>query len=166
MTNKIKPPSTIALKDIITPNLTLYDQDNNQKKRKILEKISQLAAKQNPDLNPMEILEALIKRERIGSTAVGHGVALPHARISGIEHPLCIVLALKNAINFSDDSKSPNEIDLVDIIFSLLVPTDATELHLKLLAALNEKLQSKAYRDRLRQANTDQALYESAISNE
>jgi len=143
------------------PELTLCNVSGNLNKKQLLEKISLIVHEVNHDIRYQEILNVLQQRERLGSTAIGHGVAIPHGRVSTLEHPLCVLISLEKAIEFD-----PSELIAVDIVFGLLVPENADEEHLKILATLAEQLKSKSYRERLRGAKTSSELYHAAISNE
>lgn len=91
------------------------------------------------------IFDRLAEREQLGSTALGHGVALPHARIEGIERPVGALLTLASGVDFDAPDGAA-----VDLVFGLLVPADEPDEHLKILAALAERLADDALRARLR----------------
>lgn len=99
-------------------------------------------------------VDALIERENLGPTAVGHGVALPHARISGLKN-LCGVFALlEKPLEMSAADREP-----VDLVFALFAPEDAGVEHLKALAVISRTLKEQSVRAKLR-ANADaSALY-------
>ena len=110
----------------------------NSKKR-ILEIISGIAAKNNADIDEATVLSALMARERMGSTGIGNGIALPHGRLAGLEKVIAIVVTTTPAINFDAIDNKP-----VDIFFTLLVPQEQTDGHLQtlwLLASLAIKRQ-------------------------
>ena len=125
----------------------------NSKKR-ILEYISELAHQQLPDVGKHVILDALMTREKLGSTGIGKGIAIPHGRVQGIEQILAMVLVSEQPIAFEAIDKQP-----VDIFVAFIVPEGNNEEHLKTLAAIAEKLQDKSFCKQLRHAKTDQELY-------
>ena len=125
----------------------------NSKKR-IIEFISQLAHEQLPQLSQQEILDALLAREKLGSTGIGRGIAIPHGRMSGIESPLAIILVSETPINFDAIDNRP-----VDLFIALIVPDGDSQLHLKTLATIADKLNDKDFCKQLRSAKTDQDLY-------
>ncbi|HXY21874.1 MAG TPA: PTS sugar transporter subunit IIA [Burkholderiaceae bacterium] len=92
------------------------------------------------------VAPALLHRERIGSTALGHGVALPHARVTGLERILPMYLRLRSAIPFDAPDGS-----LVTDVLVLLVPKIATQEHLDVLAQASQMLSDRSFRDRLHQ---------------
>ena len=126
----------------------------NSKKR-ILEFISQLAHERLPHLSQQDILSALFNREKLGSTGIGRGIAIPHGRMSGAQEPLALILVSEQPINFDAIDNRP-----VDIFVALIVPDGDSQLHLKTLATIADKLNDKEFCKQIRSAKTDQALYQ------
>jgi PTS system nitrogen regulatory IIA component len=126
--------------------------DNCRSKKSILEKLSQLLSKSS-GINVNEIFTELYEREKLGSTSVGNGVALPHARIKGVEHPFVSIIILDNPIDFDNI----DNLD-VDIIVCLIVPYEETENHLALLSNLSEILDQISNRKKLRSARNSQQI--------
>ena len=105
------------------------------------------------NLSSETIYRALLAREKLGSTAIGEGIAIPHCRINDCAVPAGCLVTLQEPIDFgSADGQD------VDIIFVLLVPEEATEAHLKLLAALARSFSNAEVRDRVRQTQDPEAL--------
>lgn len=146
------------LSKILSPDLTLCFASNLTSKKQVLEKISSMVHDIDHAIKYQEVLGILQQRERLGSTAIGHGVAIPHGRVPNLDHPMCVLITLEKAVEFD-----PAETVAVDLIFGLLVPQESTEEHLQILATLSEKLQSKDYREKLRNATTNDDLYHAAI---
>ncbi|ALQ07186.1 MULTISPECIES: PTS IIA-like nitrogen regulatory protein PtsN [Pseudoalteromonas] len=126
----------------------------NSKKR-ILEFISQLAHDKLPYLSQQDILSALMNREKLGSTGIGRGIAIPHGRMSGAEEPLALVLVSETPINFDAIDNRP-----VDIFVALIVPDGDNQQHLKTLATIADKLNNKDFCKQLRSAKSDTELYQ------
>jgi PTS system nitrogen regulatory IIA component len=95
------------------------------------------------------VFRALWRREKSGSTALGHGIAIPHARLPGITHPLVLFVRTKVSIPFGAPDRRP-----VSAFFVILVPEHANEEHLRILATVSEMLSDEGFRDRL-EAATD-----------
>lgn len=150
----------IRLSKILSPDLTLCKLGMVQNKKQALEEISRLVYEVDHAIKYQETLEVLQQRERLGSTALGHGIAVPHGRIPHLDNPICVLMTLEKAIEFD---ASNNE--SVDIIFGLLVPEKANDTHLEILSALVSKLKTATYRDKLRLATTNEALYQAALEN-
>ncbi|CAA0352549.1 PTS fructose transporter subunit IIA [Alteromonas marina] len=120
----------------------------NSKKR-ILEIIADIAAKQNENIDQATVLNSLMARERMGSTGIGNGIALPHGRLPGLEKVIAIVVTSTPAIDFDALDEKP-----VDIFFALLVPEEQTEGHLQTLATVAGKLSDKETIKAIRRATT------------
>ena len=129
----------------------------NSKKR-ILEIIADIAAKQNENIDQATVLNSLMARERMGSTGIGNGIALPHGRLPGLEKVIAIVVTSTPAIDFDALDEKP-----VDIFFALLVPEEQTEGHIQTLATVAGKLSDKETIKAIRRATTSDDIL-SALS--
>jgi len=114
-------------------------------KKRLLEVLGELLASGSSVLSPEAVFEHLLERERLGSTGLGHGIALPHARMKEIESPLGAFARLREGVEFDSIDERP-----VDLAFALLVPQSANELHLQLLSGLAAKLSDPRLRESLR----------------
>ncbi len=123
-------------------------------KKKALEAVSELLASGGSMLTPEAIYEQLLERERLGSTGLTHGIALPHARMMGLTQPTGAFLRLHQGIDFDALDDQP-----VDLIFALLVPESSTQDHLDLLAKLAGMFKEACLCEQIRQAEeVDQIL--------
>ena len=112
-------------------------------------------------LSSETIYRALLAREKLGSTAIGEGIAIPHCRINECSEAAGCLVTLQEPIDYgSADGQD------VDIIFVLLVPEEATEAHLKLLAALARSFSNAEVRDRVRQTQDPEALKQLLLSGD
>lgn len=127
----------MIISDIISLDRTECAVDCQSKKR-IFEVISELAVKSNPNLDSSDVLMAMLNRERMGSTGIGNGIAIPHGRIDGIEDIIAIIVTSEQPIQFDAIDDKP-----VDIFFALLVPTEQTQEHLETLSSIARKLSDK-----------------------
>jgi nitrogen PTS system EIIA component len=100
------------------------------------------------------VLDALVAREQAGSTGVGEGVAVPHARVAGLERMRGLFLRLESPVDFDAIDGAP-----VDLIFALFTPPDAGSEHLRSLARVARMLRQKELRQQLRQARTPDAIH-------
>jgi PTS system nitrogen regulatory IIA component len=142
--------------DILAPNRILQGVEISSKKR-ALELLSEILAGSDPELGQGEVFSSLLNRERLGSTGLGHGVALPHGRLANCRRPYGALLQLQTPIDFDAVDGAP-----VDLLFSMVVPEDATEEHLQLLAQLAEMFDDVEFCARLRKA--DQAGLQQLIA--
>ncbi|GAB3475408.1 PTS IIA-like nitrogen regulatory protein PtsN [Azotobacter salinestris] len=144
----------IRLEDILTPGRSLVNVPGGSKKR-ALEYIAALVAREMPDLDQQTIFESLIAREKLGSTGFGNGIAIPHCRLPGCPAPISVLLRLDAPIDFDAIDAAP-----VDLLFVLLVPEAATDEHLQLLRQIASMLDRSEVRERLRQVESSEALYQ------
>lgn len=111
------------------------------------------AAAQALGLNEVRAFETLLEREALGSTGLGGGVAVPHARIEGMSSVRGLFLRLETPVAFDAVDDRP-----VDLIFALFAPPKAGAEHLRALAAVSRSLRSPELREKLRQARTIDAV--------
>ena len=116
-------------------------------KKSLFEKLSFIFSNDKPSQSIL--FDAFIKREALGSTALGYGVAIPHIRTSSVSQPQLCIIQLKTPINFDADDKRP-----VDIIFAIVAPETGVNNHLNLLAECSRLLVQKSVREQIRQAKT------------
>jgi PTS system nitrogen regulatory IIA component len=147
-------PSTLT--DILTPGRTVCHAAGGSKKR-LFETIARLISEDQPALPYPEIFSHLIARERLGSTGLGKGIAIPHCRINHCPRPLGSLLTLEEAIAFDAPDGQP-----VDLLFVLLVPEEAQQEHLDILAHVAGLFSQDAFCQALRQAGDADALYRAA----
>lgn len=148
----------MQLSDIITPERIATQVQASSKKR-VLETISNLiAAHSDTALDAGEIFDSLIARERLGTTAIDHGVALPHGRVKNSTETLGAFVQLSEGV----DCDALDRED-VRLMFALLVPEESTEEHLQLLARLAAMFSDAELREQLRTAPDSQALYDLLI---
>ncbi|QLE86954.1 MULTISPECIES: PTS IIA-like nitrogen regulatory protein PtsN [Shewanella] len=143
----------MELSTILRPECTTCATPGS--KKKVLELISDLAAVQYPTLSSQEIFESLLAREKMGSTGIGNGIAIPHGRLSNIEYPVAVLVKCAEPIAFDSIDNQP-----VDILFALLVPSDQCEQHLSTLSCMAEKLNDKFILKQLRKSHDEAELYQ------
>lgn len=148
----------MQITEILTPERTRCGVPGGSKKR-VLEYLSNFLAEQDELADPGVLFEQLLARERLGSTGIGEGVAIPHCRLPGLDQTTGILFKLDEAVDFDAIDGDP-----VDLVFALVVPEEDCEEHLKTLASIAEMLQDPAQRARLRSSNSDSALYQAATA--
>ena len=141
------------LPDGILESSRISIADPASSKKRILEQAAQLLAGNAEEPNAEQVFERLLERERLGSTGLAGGVALPHARVPGLDHSRGAFLQLATPVEFDALDDQP-----VDLIFALLVPEQATEEHLQLLAKLAAMFNEEPLRERLREAEAEEAM--------
>ena len=122
-------------------------------KKNVLDELSKLAEK-DIKIDSRILLEALTKREKLGSTAVGNGIAIPHANCPDIDKPKVFVALLSNSLDFNANDDQP-----VDIIFLLLAPDNSGSEHLQALALVSRLLRNKELTTKLRGCKNTESAY-------
>jgi len=140
-----------SLSDLLLPN-AIVARARWQGKKQVLSEMSGMMARAL-GLDPREVHEAVLERERLGSTGVGEGVAIPHARIESLARPVGGFVRLLEAADFEAIDERP-----ADLIFMLLAPTDAGADHLRALARAARLFRQERIRDALRAAQTEEAV--------
>ena len=140
------------INDMLSSDAMLINFDGTSKKQ-VLEELSKIAEKKL-EINPRTLLESLTKREKLGSTAVGNGIAIPHANVSNIEKPYVFVSTLINGLDFNSSDDQP-----VDIVFLLIAPDNNGSENLQALALISRLLRNNELTTKLRGCkNTESAL--------
>ena len=147
----------MQLAQFLTPERTFCNALSTSKKR-LLEDMAQFISDDVPALNANEIYSQLLNRERLGSTGIGDGVAIPHCRVSNCSGIVGALITLKTPIDFEAMDDGP-----VDIVFALIAPEEGHDEHLKALAAIAERLNNPDFRDQLRAAEDRESLFRAAV---
>lgn len=149
--------STVNIDAIISPALTRCSVAGSSKKR-VLEYVAHLVADHFSFLDENALFNNLICRERLGSTGIGQGIAIPHCRLENCDRVIGALITLDEKVPFDSIDNQP-----VDLLFVLIVPQEATSEHLELLSQLAQKFNNQAYCDSLRRCQSDSELYEAAM---
>ena len=134
--------------DAVIPSLRV------RAKKPLLQELAAQAARHLPGLDEREIFETLLQRERLGSTGIGEGVAIPHGKLPRLAGLFGLVARLDKPIDFDSIDGQP-----VDVAFLLLAPENAGADHLKALAQVARILREPGILDRIRSARDGNALY-------
>lgn len=145
--------TSLTIDNILAPELALCRVPASSKKR-VLEYIAEQIHHRDETLSETQIFNNLIGRERLGSTGIGQGIAIPHCRLEGLDHVVGVLLTLEESVEFDAIDNQP-----VDLVFALVVPKEATSEHLELLSQLAEKFNERSFCDRLRQSEDANTLY-------
>lgn len=129
--------------DLLSSDRVLLDVDLSCSKQ-AFRTVSEMAAA-TLGLDKRVVMEALLERERLGTTGVGDGISIPHSRLEALQHPYGIFLRLKNPIDMDAVDSKP-----VDLMFVLLAPQDANADHLKALARIARVMRSPDNQQTLR----------------
>ena len=146
------------VRSFLSQHRTRCGVEANSKKR-ALEVLSLIISEDQPTLNADEIFINLTARERLGSTGLGLGIAIPHCRLGSCSSTIGALVTLPTPIDYESIDGQP-----VDILFALVVPEEAHEAHLQTLAAIAERLNDPDFLKTLRQADDNESLFAAAIS--
>ncbi|VAX11926.1 PTS IIA-like nitrogen-regulatory protein PtsN [hydrothermal vent metagenome] len=143
----------MQLSDLLSEDRIVCEVDTHSKKR-ALEALSQLLAQDQVYVTSGDIFDSLLSRERLGSTGIGYGVAIPHGRVKNTRQASGAFIRLKEGVDFDAIDRQP-----VDLIFALLVPEESTDEHLAILSELASLFNEQSFRDSLRQARDKDEIY-------
>lgn len=144
----------IEFESILSPSCTHVGVDARSKKG-VLEHACECLADAFPEIEPRRLLEGLLARERLGSTGLGEGVAIPHCRFDRCDAPMACFLKTREGIDFD----GPDD-QLVDLLFVLAVPLHEQRIHLEILGALARAFDDPGNLASLRRAATDRDLFD------
>ena len=137
----------MKLSEFIYKNSIFIDVQADSQKN-VFKILGNTFSKKNKDLSSL-IIEKLNERERLGSTSVGNGIAIPHTKVDGIKETQVIFLKLKSGVDFSaPDGKK------IDLIFSIIAPENSESDHLLILSSISNYIKKKEKVDRLRGSAT------------
>jgi len=143
----------IELSDLLNPGAVVLDLKAGSK-RQALRALAERSAAAN-GLEPAPVLEALLEREKLGTTGIGDGLAIPHAKLEGLDRMVGVFARLETPISFDALDDEP-----VDLVFLLLAPTTAAADHLKALARVARVFRDSELCAALRQAGNPSAAFD------
>ena len=138
----------MKISQLLSPERVVIGANVSSKKR-LLEQLADLLVIGDSGLDSAEVFNSLLARERLGATALGHGVALPHGRLNGLDSTLAAFIHAGQGVDFdAPDGRG------VDLVFALAVPEQAADEHLELLAQLAGLCRDPVQREALRAAQS------------
>lgn len=138
---------------LLIPENILLDAESTSKKR-VFERVA-LLFENSHQIARSQVFDSLFAREKLGSTGLGQGVAIPHGRVKNLRDGIAAFIKTEHPIPFDSPDGQP-----VNLIFVLLVPERATDVHLQLLAELAQMFSDKAFREQLQRNNDTLSIYE------
>ncbi|MEM9733522.1 MAG: PTS IIA-like nitrogen regulatory protein PtsN [Pseudomonadota bacterium] len=142
----------MELDEIISPEAVLANLKPGSKKQ-LLQELANVAARM-VKRDPQEVFETLLDRERLGSTGVGNGVAIPHGKIAGLERIMGVFARLPQPVDFDALDDQP-----VDIVFMLLAPEGSGADHLKALSRIARVLRNQATVSSIRKTDDPDGIF-------
>jgi len=147
--------SDVLAKEFIMPELV------STEKRELLDEMSGNISELVGGLDREELLEVLLEREKLGSTGIGHGVAIPHAKIKGIERVIVSMGISGNGVDFQSMDDKP-----VHIFFLIIAPEQSSAAHLKVLSGISRLLKDAAFRNKLMKAESRDDIYNTIVEED
>lgn len=138
----------------ILPKEAISIQLSSRDSGAVLRELAQLLHRADPSLNPETIFTVLQEREKLGSTGIGSGVAIPHGKLAGAKRILACFGRSREGVDFQSQDGEP-----AYLFFALIAPENAAGMHLKALAKLSRLLKDGGFRDRLLAADSSEEIY-------
>ena len=139
--------------DILDPDAILPDMQATSK-QEALEELAAVVVKRHPAIDHGRLVEVLLEREELGSTAIGEGIAIPHGKLPGISSVVAVFGRSLRGVEFDSLDGNPTR-----LFFLLVAPEDSAGVHLKALARISRLLKDRDFRARLLEAPTREALF-------
>ncbi len=147
--------SDVLSKEFIMPNLEACE------KRELLDEMAENISDLVGGLDREDLLEVLLEREKLGSTGIGHGVAIPHAKLKGIERIVVAMGMSKNGVDFQSMDDKP-----VHIFFLIIAPEQSSAVHLKVLAGISRLLKDAAFRTKLMKVESRDDIFNAIVEED
>jgi len=141
--------SDIIEEDYIIPELKAND------KRGVLEELTEMITVREPSIDKMALVKVLVDRERLGSTGIGDGVAIPHGKLNGVKQPIISFGRSKQGLDFDSMDGQP-----AYLFFLIVAPENSSGFHLQVLAKIEKILKSSVFRKKLMDADSRIELYQ------
>ena len=143
----------MKITDILSPKLVIPEL-RSREKPELLGEMSGYLAGQHSEINSDTLTAVLAERERLGSTAIGDGIAIPHGKIAGVDRIIGLFGRHPEGVDFDSLDGRPTH-----LFFVLVAPEDSASLHLKALARVSRLLKDPAFRERLIKAADDAEIF-------
>lgn len=147
--------SELIDEDTLLPELKAKD------KKEVLEELVDALVRREPSIDKKALVKVLLERERLGSTGIGDGVAIPHGKFHGISHPIITLGRSRKGIDFESMDGEP-----AFLFFLLVAPENSASIHLKALARIAKILKNSSFRKVLMEAAGKRELYQMIIQND
>ena len=150
----------MKLSEILNPDNIIPDLRAKDKKG-VLEELVDVIVSHDPSLDKGSLVKVLLERERLGSTGIGDGIAIPHGKFRGLKHPVISFGRSLEGLDFDSMDGQP-----AFLFFLLVAPENSASIHLKALAKISKILKNSSFRNVLMQASSSKELYQTIIQND
>jgi PTS system nitrogen regulatory IIA component len=145
----------------LLPRGAIRSELHGQTKIEILKELTDLLGEQKGNIGIDKIVEVLLEREKLGSTGIGDGVAIPHGKLPGISNVLLSFGRSASGISFDSLDEKP-----ATLFFLLVAPENSAGIHLKVLARISRLLKDPSFRERLMKAKDADELYRTIVTED
>ena len=149
-------------------NLTEIIEENNiipelkaKDKKGVLEELAAVISRHEPSIDKGALVKVLVERERLGSTGIGDGVAIPHGKMNGVSHPIISFGRSRQGLDFDSMDGQP-----AYLFFLLIAPEDSSSVHLQVLAKIAKILKNRDFRKKLMEPGTKKELYQTIVQTD
>ena len=149
-------------------NLTEIIEENNiipelkaKDKKGVLEELAAVISRHEPSIDKGALVKVLVERERLGSTGIGDGVAIPHGKMNGVSHPIISFGRSRQGLDFDSMDGQP-----AHLFFLLIAPEDSSSVHLQVLAKIAKILKNRDFRKKLMEPGTKKELYQTIVQTD
>ena len=150
----------VRLSEIIREENVICDLKAKDK-RGVLEELAEAVSRNEEAVNKTALVKVLVERERLGSTGIGDGVAIPHGKLSGVSYPIMSFGRSRQGLNFDAMDGQP-----VYLFFLLVAPENSSGIHLQALAKIAKMLKNSVFRKRLMKAKDRRGLYQEIVHSD
>ncbi len=150
----------MKLSEIIEEKDIISDLKANDKKS-VLEELAEVISNHEPSINKNDIVKVLVERERLGTTGIGDGVAIPHGKLNNVKQPMISFGRSKKGLDFDAMDGQP-----AYLFFLLIAPENSSGIHLEILARIAKVLKDSAFRKKLMEVGTRKECYQTIIQSD
>ena len=150
----------MKLSEILEENNIIPELKAREKKG-VLEELAEVVYNNDPSIDKGALVKVLVERERLGSTGIGDGVAIPHGKLSGVTNPIISFGRSKEGLGFDSMDGQPTY-----LFFLLVAPENSSGVHLQVLARIAKILKRSSFRKKLMEASTQKELYQTIIQTD
>ena len=150
----------MKLPDIIEENNIIPELKAKDKKG-VLEELAEVISSHEPSIDKGALVKVLVERERLGSTGIGDGVAIPHGKMNGISRPIISFGRSRQGLDFDSMDGQP-----AHLFFLLIAPEDSSSVHLQVLAKIAKILKNRDFRKKLMEPGTQKELYQTIVQTD
>lgn len=150
----------MRIEDVLEESCVIHEI-KGQTKEQVLAELVMALKKAKIIQNENEVVKVILEREKLGSTGIGEGVAIPHGKLKGIENIICVFGRSTRGVDFDAVDQKP-----VHIFFLLLAPEGSASLHLKMLSRISKLLRNPSFKKRLMELGDAHAIYRSIVEED